>query len=94
MEHYECLIPKNNKKIGCHESYIEMRYKLIKDLNIYYSDKNISNNNYVKNNNKEKEVNNNCIYVIGEKLDKNLFYENDYLFNDNNFLYISFCDFL
>ena len=41
-----------------------------------------------------KTLNNPTQYIIDQKLEKNIFKENDYLFNDDNCLYICFCDFL
>ena len=63
----------SNKRIWSHISYKEMRNRLINEL--YISD--INNNN------------NNCYYNSGQKLDKNWLDENDYVFNDNNCLYLS-----
>jgi len=104
-EHYKCLIPNNNKRIVSYESYIEMRDKIINDLKIYNLEIDSPNNNYEKSykekeanenyeSNQEKEEKNTCNNIIGQKLDKNLFYENDYIFNDNNCLNVSFCDFI
>ena len=53
-----------------------MKNKLKNDLNISIRNTNSNNTNY----------------TIGEKLDANMFYENDYTLDDNNCLYVCFCD--